>query len=79
MKCRYSPQEMALRKGVDVVVGTPGRVQDLIDKGTLRLADLRFAILDEADRMLEMGFAEEVDKILSPIIASQTDGRRIQA
>ena len=72
----YAPQETALRRGVDIVVGTPGRVQDLIDKGTLSLRDLRFGVLDEADRMLEMGFAEAVDAILAP--ALQTPHGKLQ-
>lgn len=66
----YLPQEQALRRGVDIVVGTPGRIQDLVEKGTLNLSSLRIAVLDEADRMLEMGFAEAVDAILQPAIAA---------
>lgn len=61
----YGVQLSALRRGVHVVVGTPGRVQDHLDKGTLDLSELRFVVLDEADEMLNMGFAEDVEKILS--------------
>jgi ATP-dependent RNA helicase DeaD len=61
----YGVQLSALRRGVHVVVGTPGRVMDHLDKGTLDLSELRFLVLDEADEMLQMGFAEDVEKILS--------------
>ncbi len=54
----------ALRRGVDVVVGTPGRVQDHISRGTLPLDQLRMVVLDEADEMLDMGFAEDIEAIL---------------
>jgi ATP-dependent RNA helicase DeaD len=60
----YGVQLSALRRGVHVVVGTPGRVMDHLEKGTLDLSDLRFVVLDEADEMLNMGFAEDVDTIL---------------
>ena len=53
-----------LRKGVDVVVGTPGRVLDHIKRGTLKLDALKFAVLDEADEMLDMGFIEDIEEIL---------------
>lgn len=53
-----------LRRGADVVVGTPGRVLDHIARGTLRLADLRCVVLDEADRMLDIGFRPDIEKIL---------------
>ncbi|MGA8211740.1 MAG: DEAD/DEAH box helicase [Nocardioidaceae bacterium] len=61
----YGVQLSALRRGVHVVVGTPGRVMDHLDKGTLDLSDLRFLVLDEADEMLNMGFAEDVERILA--------------
>jgi ATP-dependent RNA helicase DeaD len=61
----YGVQLSALRRGVHVVVGTPGRVMDHLDKGTLDLSELRFLVLDEADEMLKMGFAEDVERILS--------------
>jgi len=60
----YVPQLAALRRGVHVVVGTPGRVIDHIDKGSLDLSRLRTLVLDEADEMLRMGFVEEVERIL---------------
>ncbi|MCS6712732.1 DEAD/DEAH box helicase [Brachybacterium sp. EF45031] len=61
----YGPQERALARGAQVVVGTPGRVMDHMRKGTLRLDAVRYAVLDEADEMLRMGFAEDVEEILS--------------
>ncbi len=56
--------ESILRSGVDVVVGTPGRIFDFAQKGTLDLSKLDHMVLDEVDRMLDMGFAEVVDDIL---------------
>ena len=61
----YGQQLSALRRGVDVVVGTPGRIMDHLDKGTLDLSELKFLVLDEADEMLKMGFAEDVETILA--------------
>ena len=61
----YGVQLSALRRGVDVVVGTPGRVIDHINKGTLDLSQLKYLVLDEADEMLKMGFAEDVETILA--------------
>src|ERR687890_328931 len=61
----YGVQLSALRRGVHVVVGTPGRIMDHLEKGTLDLSELRFLVLDEADEMLKMGFAEDVEKILA--------------
>ncbi|GAB1510072.1 DEAD/DEAH box helicase [Actinophytocola sp. KF-1] len=55
----------SLRRGVDVVVATPGRALDHIARGTLRLTDLRVVVLDEADEMLDMGFAEDIEAILA--------------
>ena len=54
----------ALKRGVDVVVATPGRAQDHINRGTLRLGSVKVVVLDEADEMLDMGFAEEIEAIL---------------
>jgi ATP-dependent RNA helicase DeaD len=61
----YGVQLSALRRGVHVVVGTPGRIMDHLEKGTLDLGSLRFLVLDEADEMLNMGFAEDVETILA--------------
>ncbi len=60
----YGPQLQGLRRGVHVVVGTPGRVIDHMKRGSLDLSQLRFMVLDEADEMLRMGFAEDVDLVL---------------
>ncbi|MFN7954502.1 MAG: DEAD/DEAH box helicase [bacterium] len=60
----YGPQLGALRRGVHVVVGTPGRIMDHLERGTLVLDDVRFAVLDEADEMLQMGFVDAIDAIL---------------
>jgi len=57
-------QLRALSRGVDVVVGTPGRLLDHIQRGTLKLDQVRTVVLDEADEMLDMGFAEDLDAIL---------------
>ena len=61
----YGVQLSALRRGVHVIVGTPGRIMDHLDKGTLDLTELRFLVLDEADEMLKMGFQEDVETILA--------------
>jgi len=59
------PQRAALRRGAHVVVGTPGRVLDFIRQGVLRLETLELLVLDEADEMLDLGFAPDVTRILS--------------
>ena len=61
----YGVQLSALRRGVHIVVGTPGRIMDHLEKGTLDLSQLRFLVLDEADEMLKMGFADDVETILA--------------
>ena len=61
----YGVQLSALRRGVHIIVGTPGRIMDHLDKGTLDLSELKFLVLDEADEMLKMGFAEDVETILA--------------
>jgi superfamily II DNA/RNA helicase len=60
----YEPQVDALRAGVDVVVGTPGRLLDLVRQGYLRLSDVGTLVLDEADKMLDLGFLPDVERIL---------------
>lgn len=67
----YGPQIGALRAGAQVVVGTPGRVIDLIDKGALDLSQVRYFVLDEADEMLRMGFAEDVETIAASLPAQR--------
>lgn len=54
----------ALTYGVDVVVGTPGRIFNLLNRGVLNLSDVQFVVLDETDQMLNVGFAEDVERIL---------------
>ena len=61
----YERQFYELKKGVQIVIGTPGRIMDHMDKGTLRLGTIKMVVLDEADRMLDMGFREDIEKILS--------------
>ncbi|HZQ38413.1 MAG TPA: DEAD/DEAH box helicase [Dehalococcoidia bacterium] len=59
------PQQQAIRRGAQIVVGTPGRVLDHLRQGTLRLQALRLLILDEADEMLDRGFAPDVERIIA--------------
>jgi ATP-dependent RNA helicase DeaD len=59
------PQRDMLRRGVQAVVGTPGRVLDLLSQGAMRLDKVRFLVLDEADQMLDSGFAPDVERILA--------------
>ncbi|MCU4296222.1 DEAD/DEAH box helicase [Brevibacterium permense] len=63
----YGPQLAGLRRGAQVVVGTPGRVIDHLKKGSLKLGSLKHLILDEADEMLKMGFAEDIEEIFSQV------------
>ncbi len=70
----YGTQLSALRRGVHIVVGTPGRIMDLLDKRTLDLSALKYLVLDEADEMLKMGFAEDVETILSQTPREQAGG-----
>jgi ATP-dependent RNA helicase RhlE len=59
------PQVTALRNGVDVVIATPGRLLDLMNQGHLSLRDVEYFVLDEADRMLDMGFVHDIKKLLA--------------
>jgi superfamily II DNA/RNA helicase len=63
----YHPQKTALRKGVDLLVGCPGRLEDLIAQGDLDLSDVRWVVLDEADRMADMGFLPAVKRMLDQV------------
>ena len=56
-----------LKKGVQIVVGTPGRILDHIRRGTLKLSNLEFMVLDEADEMLDMGFIEDIEEVLKAV------------
>jgi superfamily II DNA/RNA helicase len=66
-----NPQMMGLRGGTDIVVATPGRLLDLLDHNALTLANVRALVLDEADRLLDLGFAEELARILSLLPAQR--------
>jgi ATP-dependent RNA helicase DDX21 len=57
----YDPQARALRTGVDVIVGTPGRIIDHLNRGNMDLTECDIVVLDEADEMLNMGFADDVE------------------
>ncbi len=73
-----NPQRMALRGGADVVVATPGRLLDLANDGALRLGDAEIVVLDEADRLLSLGFADELAQITERIAIAPGRGRRAQ-
>lgn len=62
-----NPQTNALRKGVDILVATPGRLLDLMDQGFISLKDVKYFVLDEADRMLDMGFIHDINKIIEKL------------
>uniref|UniRef100_A0A8C8HXE1 RNA helicase n=1 Tax=Oncorhynchus tshawytscha TaxID=74940 RepID=A0A8C8HXE1_ONCTS len=61
----YNPQLDAIRSGIDILVGTPGRIKDHLQNNKLDLSQLKHVVLDEVDQMLDMGFAEQVEEILS--------------
>jgi ATP-dependent RNA helicase RhlE len=63
----YAPQEQALRKGVDVVIATPGRLLDHMEKRNVTLAALKVLVLDEADRMLDIGFLPDIRRIMRQV------------
>jgi ATP-dependent RNA helicase DeaD len=67
----YTPQLNALKRGTHVIVGTPGRIIDHLERRTLNLATLRFVVLDEADEMLQMGFVDAIDSILGQVPAER--------
>jgi ATP-dependent RNA helicase RhlE len=66
-----NPQTDALKRGVDILVATPGRLLDLMNQRFIHLDHLKFLVLDEADRMLDMGFANDVKKILAKVPAKR--------
>ncbi len=66
-----NPQMMALRGGADIVVATPGRLLDLIEQNAVRLADVQHLVLDEADRLLDLGFADELQRVLALLPAQR--------
>lgn len=67
----YAPQIEKLKRGVDIVAGTPGRLIDLIEKGVLQLDHVNVLVLDEADEMLSMGFIEDIETILQSVPAKR--------
>lgn len=82
----YAPQLQKLKRGVQAVVGTPGRITDHLRRGTLKLGGLRAVVLDEADEMLRMGFVDEVEWILEQtpaerqvVLFSATMPKEVQA
>ena len=72
------PQQRALRDGVDVVVGTPGRVIDLVERGALRVSSARFFVLDEADRLLDTGNRDAIVKLFKKLPKSGPGFARLQ-
>ena len=62
---KQGPQTQILKKGVDVLVATPGRLLDLIQQGFISLSDVEYSVLDEADRMLDMGFINDIKKLIA--------------
>ncbi|KAL7579527.1 hypothetical protein ACA910_007902 [Epithemia clementina (nom. ined.)] len=73
----YNPQMDALRDGIDVLVGTPGRLMDHIESGNLDLSECNIAVLDEADEMLNMGFSQQVEQILRKMGTSNNEKTQI--
>lgn len=68
---KINPQMMKLRKGVDILVATPGRLLDLYQQNAIRFPDLEMLVLDEADRMLDMGFIHDIKKIIKLLPAKR--------
>jgi len=66
-----NPQMMGLRGGADIVVATPGRLLDLVDHNALHLGDVQQLVLDEADRLLDLGFADELQRVLALLPAQR--------
>ena len=69
----YDPQERGLRNGVHIVIGTPGRLLDHMQRGNISLAHTSVVIIDEADKMLEMGFQDDVDMIMSGVASEEEE------
>ncbi|XP_068587280.1 nucleolar RNA helicase 2 [Cebidichthys violaceus] len=69
----YNPQLDAIRNGIDILVGTPGRIKDHLQNNKLDLSQLKHVVLDEVDQMLDMGFAEQVEEILSSSYEKDSD------
>uniref|UniRef100_A0A3B5LP29 RNA helicase n=1 Tax=Xiphophorus couchianus TaxID=32473 RepID=A0A3B5LP29_9TELE len=69
----YNPQIDAIRNGIDILVGTPGRIKDHLENNKLNLTKLKHVVLDEVDQMLDMGFAEQVEEILGTSYKKDSD------
>uniref|UniRef100_A0A3Q2PU53 RNA helicase n=1 Tax=Fundulus heteroclitus TaxID=8078 RepID=A0A3Q2PU53_FUNHE len=69
----YNPQIEAIRNGIDILVGTPGRIKDHLQNNKLNLSKLKHVVLDEVDQMLDMGFTEQVEEILSSSYKKDSD------
>ena len=69
---KINPQIQRLQKGVDVLVATPGRLLDLLQQGAVRFDRVEFLVLDEADRMLDMGFIHDIRRVISRLPASKS-------
>ena len=69
----YGPQEEALQKNVDILVATPGRLMEYLDKGHFNAEEVEVLVIDEADRMLDMGFSAVVESIAIESCRSQTN------
>ncbi|MBE0662323.1 MAG: DEAD/DEAH box helicase [Bacteroidales bacterium] len=69
-----NPQTTLLRKGIDILIATPGRLIDLMNQGFIKLDKIEFFILDEADRMLDMGFAPDIKRIIAKLPARRQTG-----
>jgi len=63
----YEHQQALLRKGVDIVIGTPGRLLDLAERGVLRMGDFRILVIDEADRLFDMGFLPDIQRLIAKL------------
>ncbi len=68
---RIEPQIERLKRGIDILVATPGRLLDLVEQGHLDLSEIAFLVFDEADRMLDLGFQEEISRILALVPAER--------
>ncbi|HTU39040.1 MAG TPA: DEAD/DEAH box helicase [Acidimicrobiales bacterium] len=82
----YGPQRQSLRRGADIVVACPGRLEDLVERGDVQLRDVRTVVLDEADRMVDMGFVRPVRRLLDQtapnrqvLLFSATMGKEVEA
>lgn len=82
----YGPQRQALRRGVDIVVACPGRLEDLVERGDLQLREVHTVVLDEADRMVDMGFVRPVCRLVDKtaqgrqvLLFSATMGKEVEA